>query len=573
MKRIFIGHRGVGKTSLLARHKEYFPEVKHFDLDAEISLKAQSSLKAFFEKNGEPEFRKLEAEVFTNLTQNESSYVLAVGAGFDVTKIPKDAEIIFVSRRTDRDGRIFKNRPRLEPALSPLDEFKKRFDERQEKFLNAADWIYRMPEGISHSNETEKQILTGRFLIADAYYTLTSQDLVQLPRITSKYKKIELRTDLLAPSEIEKIVTKYKDNELLISIRNADPVKETAGCLVDCDYLHLNRDCNIVSSHTDKIQTGIKQLSEFSKTHLLKLCPQIESFDDLRLGYEWQQKDPLRRSFLPRSLNGKWSWFRILSKYLQNINFVKSFTDISDQPSLYEWLLLPVEKPAFWAAIMGSPVHFSRSPVQHEDFFKKRNSFLVRLDISPEELAANLSFLQLLGLKYAAVTSPLKERFAESANRPTELVIKLKAANTLFISNGSIQAHNTDFEGFFKLSKNLKSSDRVVVWGGGGTLAMMKSALPKAHFFSSQTGGEREPQVEQITEFDYLIWAAPRSHRTQFPSNRIKVNHVLDLNYSENSMGLEFAAERNIGYTSGQMMFQTQAEEQQKFWIQCEETL
>ena len=36
MKRVLIGHRGVGKTALLERHQTYFPDIEHFDLDQEI---------------------------------------------------------------------------------------------------------------------------------------------------------------------------------------------------------------------------------------------------------------------------------------------------------------------------------------------------------------------------------------------------------------------------------------------------------------------------------------------------------------------------------------------------------
>ncbi len=44
MRRVFIGHRGVGKTSLLRRHQGYFPDVAHFDLDAEIEKSQQHQI-------------------------------------------------------------------------------------------------------------------------------------------------------------------------------------------------------------------------------------------------------------------------------------------------------------------------------------------------------------------------------------------------------------------------------------------------------------------------------------------------------------------------------------------------
>jgi shikimate kinase/shikimate 5-dehydrogenase len=567
MKRIFIGHRGVGKTSVLQRHKIYFEDVKHFDLDSEIQKQCQRPIAEIFIKEGEKRFREIEKDVFKSLLAENSNYVISVGGGFSPANFPKEAEIIFLSRSTDSDGRVFLNRPRLEPDKSPLDESKKRYEERHLDLLNAADWVYHMPEGIENSVEIERKILTGNFKIIGGYYTLHQQDLGQLDWLVRHFDGIELRSDLLSSEEIIQIIQKYPEHHFLVAVRSLCHLDLPKSVLVDCDYLFLNTDCQIISSHSDKIQTGIKQLGEFEKTHDLKLCPLVENYEDLIVGYNWQQRDPKKRSFLPRSLNGKWQWYRQWARYNQKINFIRGFAEIADQTKIFDWLQMPEEKPSSWGAVLGSPIYFSRSPQQHQKFFGDRRSFFTKVDIGVEDLNKYLPLLLEMGLKYASVTSPLKEAAFKIASVHSSSVVKFKTANTLYFGERNVKAHNSDLEGFVRLVSHLKSSDKVAIWGGGGTLEMMKSVLPWAILFSAQTGKLRDKGQDPITNFDYLIWAAPRSHKTHFPSVKLKVGHVIDLNYTDHSMGLEFAAERKIGYTSGLTMFEVQADEQQKFWI------
>ncbi|MEQ1723635.1 MAG: shikimate synthase, partial [Pseudobdellovibrio sp.] len=174
------------------------------------------------------------------------------------------------------------------------------------------------------------------------------------------------------------------------------------------------------------------------------------------------------------------------------------------------------------------------------------------------------------GLKYAAVTSPLKETAWSISNKNTPASAELKSANTLYVNGAELFSHNTDLDGFKELTLMIKPTDKIAIWGGGGTLDMMKRVLPEAHLFSSQTGQLRNTSQIALAEYDYLIWAAPRSELTQFPSDDLRINAVIDLNYRENSMGLEFAASRKIDYTSGLNMFKLQAEKQRVFWSDSE---
>jgi shikimate 5-dehydrogenase/shikimate kinase len=569
MRRLFIGHRGVGKSTLLERHREYFPEVLHLDLDEEIQKRTGDAPSDYFEKFGEESFRLQEKEVFLQLQSAHQRFVIAVGAGFDTELIPDDVEVIFVSRVTDKDGRIFLNRPRLETALSHLEEYKKRYEQRHKKFINRADFVYQVPEGITGPDKIEATLLQKDFQIEDAYYTLQARDIEKLSEITKRYKNIELRTDLLSGEQIHSVVKRVPDRALLVSVRNKIDYSLPANTRVDRDYLYFDGETHIISSHSDNIQTGIHQLKELSGQYFLKLSPLVESFAELEKGFRWQQEDPNHRSFLPRSLGGRWLWYRQIAKYLQPLNFIKS-SEVADQPSLYEWLTLPASRPEAWGAVLGYPVYFSRSPAEHAEFFRKRKSFFCKIEVQPDEAAQAKSFIQELGCRYMAVTSPLKEIFFNLHKSRTANAAQFESANTVFVGTSGAVVHNTDAEGFRNLVSEIKAPEIAAIWGGGGTLKMMRSVLPTATCYSGQTGQPREATAKTTT-FTYLIWAAPRSHKTVFPSESMEIRKVIDLNYTENSMGLEFAATEKIGYKSGLEMFKAQAAAQQKFWAENEE--
>ncbi len=574
MKRVLIGHRGVGKTSLLQRHQSYFPEVDHFDLDQVIERQAGRSIGDIFNTDGEQKFRQLELQTYQRLLKENNQYVIAVGAGFNPAYLTSDEEVIFVSRTTDADGRIFLNRPRLNPETSALGESRKRYIERQSAFLKRADQIYHMPEGIDSENNIERQLLTGEFKITSSVYTLSAHEVSRVSQLKKNYSQIELRTDLIDVGTIENLVGADSNFNWLVSIREEVTPSLPATTQIDCDVnlaIISQVPVAIYSSHDEKIQIGIDKLNRTTKpnTHL-KLCPIVKTFTELRTGYDWQQQDPANRSFLPRSEDGRWVWYRQLSRYLQKLNFIRNFSCIADQPSAYENLVLPIEKPTSWAAVLGKPVYFSRTPLVHEKFFTPRKTFVTKIEITTEELSTNLDWLIQLGLTYAAVTSPLKETAYQLSEDLSPEAKSLKSVNTLYIDQKKVCGHNTDLAGFRFLIEDFISvaPEKIAIWGGGGTLQMIKEVLPQAKYFSSQTGELRDAALTAylLPEIEILIWAAPRTARTLFPSKDLKITRVIDLNYTENSMGLEFAAERILKYKSGLEMFKQQALKQQEYW-------
>ncbi|MBC7742435.1 MAG: hypothetical protein H7061_09570 [Bdellovibrionaceae bacterium] len=572
MKRIFIGHRGSGKSSLLHRHQIYFSDIPHFDLDREIETATGLSISEIFSKQGEARFRELEISTYEALTNSNFSYAIAVGAGFTIKAIKESDEVVYVSRITDIDGRLFLSRPRLNKNQSPLEEYKQRYQERDSQYLKRSQKIYFLPEGLDYASPLEKRLLEDDFKINDAVYTLTEGEVKSIESLMKCYLHIELRTDLISSATIEMLIQKYTQFNWLVSFRNKNTVKLGLNVMVDWDTALGERPQTllatsqiIISSHSDAIDHGIDKLSLASKAHL-KLSPLVANFNELRTGYEWQQKDPQNRSFLPRSKEGRWIWYRQFAKYLQKLNFIKNYTLMPDQPTTFEWLALPQERPHAWAAVLGQPIHFSRTPVIHKKYFALKKTFVTKINISSEELKKNLSWLATLNLTYVAVTSPLKETAYEIANTRTEVAMQVKAVNTLYIKKGQIDGHNTDVDGFKSLVKNIAHFEHVAVWGGGGTLKVIFSVLPEAFYFSSQTAHERSARAFDPNIFKILIWAAPRSVNTVFPAKEFGFSEVIDLNYVENSMGLEYAMDRNLKYTSGLEMFREQALKQQEYW-------
>src|SRR5437868_5465479 len=113
-----VGHRGTGKSELMKRLSSHLRDqnVELMDLDDEIEKKIGKNIFELIMQNGEPYFRELERQVFLECLQKSAEHTyLVLGAGFDMKAIPESVRVLWVRRRTDRDGRIFLDRPRLDP--------------------------------------------------------------------------------------------------------------------------------------------------------------------------------------------------------------------------------------------------------------------------------------------------------------------------------------------------------------------------------------------------------------------------------------------------------------------------
>ena len=138
----------------------------------------------------------------------------------------------------------------------------------------------------------------------------------------------------------------------------------------------------------------------------------------------------------------------------------------------------------------------------------------------------------------------------------------------------------------FKKGFNNKG-DKIVVWGGGGMKKILEKELLFADFYSARTGllmiretkekaavSEEEVFYEEklATHSDknfIVIWAVGRNRMPccRFPPASWKPQWVVDLNYTEDSPGLEYALLSGAQYISGKIMFKHQAKKQQQYFL------
>lgn len=603
---VVVGHRGTGKTELMKRLQLYIgvDSAEFVDLDLEIEKKIGRTIPELFMEHGENYFREIEQQLFLETLQKpHKEMYLVVGAGFQLTGIPAQVRVLWVRRKTDLEGRIFLDRPRLHPELAPLEEFKKRAFEREGWYRKHADEVYLMPEGVfdnhHHAMQVEKKILLHQLTDVGGILTLmpelmTSDQRWSLFKMRYAQRGIscfEIRDDLFSYEDALKIIRDLPHERFIYSFRkkaedldigSQAPLLEILGMVSWVDWpwelgtpeeilRHAPREKVILSLHDQRF---FQDCLEFeNKVSHFKYAPEVSAFGELWQGHQWQRAQPASRSFLPRSQDGRWDWYRLLQKGHQWINFWREGDgSAGDQPSLWSWLMMPERASAF-AAVLGHPVNHSFTPMEHSEFFKKRNLSVLAVNVARDEWAEALPILRQLGLCYAAVTSPHKENAAALCHHES-----LAAVNTLYWNSrqNTWLGTSTDSTGFLELIEGVGMiaplQKDIYIWGGGGTLEMLQKSLPHASYFSSRTGALRTGEMSDLlTNPKIVIWAAPRSAETLFPPTSWRPSMIFDLNYKEDSMGREYAQRCGANYQSGLVMFTAQAQGQRLFWNQCEE--
>lgn len=583
-----VGHRGVGKTSLLQRYQVYgrggFPV---FDLDREIEKKSGQSIQDIFTHEGEAAFRKLEIDTLTALILNNKTMVCSLGAGFllDQFVFPPDSEIVWVRRKlSDFQGRIFTDRPRLNPKhQNPIEEFRERFDLRESTYARHCDWVYLLPEGLSFPDENERRILGGRFLKLGGILTLRPDHFrnpkVFLDRIAKMdIDYFELRSDFLNKAELQFALETLPASKVLFSIRSRldDDFRRALGLAAQVDYAlergdQIPIEASIVSLHDRPLGESLSDsVRLFEKLNLdrkihFKWSPEIESLSDLEFVLNWQTQDPEFRSVLPRSSGGRWTWIRQWLKGRQKLNFFRDGDGSAlDQPTVHEWMRTPNETRVF-AAVLGSPVAHSYSPIEHFEFFNEKQVPFFAIHIEKDEFAQGLSLLEKCGLHWAAVTSPLKERAFEFSTEKSTEAKRLASVNTLTKTiDCKWRGHNTDLFGIEEMMDSCLIPGEQVIWGGGGVLRALCEVLPKACAYSVRNQAPREGSA-QAQDPVVLVWAAsPSADAPKFLNWKPRL--ILDLNYTENSRARAYALKVGAQYISGLFMFRSQAAAQQKEW-------
>ena len=567
---VLVGHRGVGKTLLLERIKSYDSQAKCWDLDQEIVKTYGKSLYEIFVQEGEAQFRGKEREAFQRVwekikTEKKVSY-LVLGAGFE-GDIPQEASVVWVRRLVDSNGRTTLDRPHLSHRGSEYEEYLNRFEKRNQKYKEWAHWEITLIEGLDFENPWEASLFQrsrlpppkGQLTLLPTH-CLSFEHLRDFLKIyTPLLTHFELRDDLLCQKHIQWAIDLIPRQKLIYSCRKYPPQKCIPPVTVDwpMEWGSPTRSCEIVSLHQraqgENVRTCCLRL-ELSGKHL-KLAIPIKDFKELWEAHQWWMKDPKNRSFLPCSPDGRWDWYRLKQKPHMKINFVKlAEGSAPDQPLLLDWLRCLDNFESF-AAVLGDPIRHSHTPIEQDKYFRKEGLPVFKIKMSQEELES-LHILKELGLECAAVTSPLKSAIMAHCDQHTPVAQQVHSVNTLFLGK-QIVGHNTDVEGLKSLFREI--SPPVTVWGGGGTKKAMSLILPPSTSFYSV----RSP-VENFRRDDTLVWAVGKTRHKNWPPFR--PTKVIDLNYTEDSPGLEFAERIGAKYTSGQIMFKTQAQYQRKFW-------
>jgi len=576
---ILVGHRGTGKTSLLGRIQAYLPGRETADLDELIESGEGETIPEIFHRRGEAAFRSLEHRYLKDFIdqERERDAFIAVGAGF-TGPLPDGVHCLWVRRDTDRSGRIFLDRPRLDPGTDPLDEFLTRFEEREERYRTWADNILTLQEGTEGIDRAEDRYFSRDFTSPGGLLTILPETVTTEDRfnrwaalgITLGIEAFEVRDDLLTPEQIRSVLRWLRTERLLYSFRDpaaTPPHPWPEGLRFDWD-VDLGP-CShgvphILSLHARAMKDVGNRLERSGKSHL-KLAVGVDTFQDLLEGHRWAAGDPENRSFLPCSPDGRWSWYRRLFWRQHQVRFVREgMGSAPDQPTILEWMRSGPESDRF-AAVLGDPVLHSRTPVEQAGYFlgKRLPVLAVRMTGSDWRSGA-LDVLRELGLRCAAVTAPLKKLAHETCSKVTPVAERLASVNTLHLDEATNTWHgtNTDLEGLKRALEGIDSSGDTVVWGGGGTLAMLQEVFPGAAFFSARTGKQtRGPTTPRP---GMVVFATGRKGAPPPAAWRPEV--VYDLDYREGAPGRAFALRTGARYVSGLAMFKHQAEGQRAWW-------
>ncbi|MBK9294716.1 MAG: hypothetical protein IPM57_09780 [Oligoflexia bacterium] len=577
-----IGHRGVGKTSLLKRIQYYIPEAYCIDLDQKIKDLQNSTIENIFTSFGQEYFRNLEIKTLEDVLKSidtSKPVFIALGAGFKLESLKnlKEKNILWVKRVSDKFGRIFFDRPLLNKNSSPLKDYLDLFNQRENTYSNFYTECLVLPEGSNEPNGTEENFFQNKINVQNASITLLPEHFRNFhqwinKRLSWNFKYFEVRTDLLTKTQIDEALKIIPEHKILLSYRTNTHTEffktfnYPNGMLTDwplelgappfkVDYVSLH-------SLTKPLDETLNILS--ARKEKIKLSININNFSDLLKCHDWFLKDTKSRVFLPRGDFGL--WYRLLIYNTAEINFIREDCgSSSEQPTLLQWLNTQNNGSGFYA-VLGDPIEHSYSPYFH----KNLNKFLP-IKLKKENFQQGINALTLLGLKGAAVTSPLKELAFNYSTFKTPLCEKLRSANTLLINNQKIMAHNTDYESLNEILIKFKNVKSIAVWGGGGVLSSILSILPQAICYSASSAKPRnlEGDIKNFSP-EIVIWAASNANKPLMPEKSWQPRIVFDLNYSDSSLGREYALNTKSEYISGLEMFKLQAKKQLNFWTQNE---
>ncbi|HYN34289.1 MAG TPA: shikimate dehydrogenase [Ilumatobacteraceae bacterium] len=137
------------------------------------------------------------------------------------------------------------------------------------------------------------------------------------------------------------------------------------------------------------------------------------------------------------------------------------------------------------AALIGSPVEHSLSPVIHQAAFDAAGIdwTYVAFEVADGRAAAALDAMRVLGIAGLSVTMPHKRDVADAVDRLEPAARALQSVNTVSWRDGQLVGSSTDGEGFVAslAEVGIEVADaRVAVIGAGGAARSVIDALGRA---------------------------------------------------------------------------------------------
>src|SRR5258708_2076509 len=138
------------------------------------------------------------------------------------------------------------------------------------------------------------------------------------------------------------------------------------------------------------------------------------------------------------------------------------------------------------AGVMGWPIGHARSPALHGWWLALHgiDGVYVPMAVRPEDLAAALRALPILGFAGCNLTIPHKEPALTLVDRLDEIAARVGAVNTIVIgADGSLEGRNTDGYGFIASLRaaqadwSARRGPAMVIGAGGAARAIIAALL------------------------------------------------------------------------------------------------
>jgi shikimate dehydrogenase len=245
-------------------------------------------------------------------------------------------------------------------------------------------------------------------------------------------------------------------------------------------------------------------------------------------------------------------------------------------------------------AVVGHPIHHSRSPALHSYWFRRegRNGLYLEFDMTrASELADSLVPFTEGGFRGLNVTHPWKQPALALADRVAPAAERAGCANTLTLGKDTVSAENTDVAAVRRRLVELRDAgvwdgSPIPVLGGGGAARSALSAVSALGGSAIVVARRREIGVElagrfgasvgigsQLQPARLVIHATPAgregSPTLELPWTRVigSGTHLLDFVYEPAHPFLREALEARGGtYEDGRRLLVYQAAESYAIW-------